>query len=767
MISHSEELAKSALQQSSVALLSPKAGKRISQGSNGSPQTSPKIRTVPPPPAHASPGSASASQQALQSSLISVEAPTRSPQSGPPPVPDASYKPQNPFRGAAHTSHGVTHPVIEQSPNPFKQAKPKIVRPTPIVADASTPIFGRPSPGPVDPFKTGGSGSSRGGGSPVSGRSIIDASAGDLKPPPLPPRHISPLIQAGLNARSEVRRKQEARPPKTFTVLQSTSARHAKERPRLLTGQAAPPAVPAKKRSDTRASSSSVIGHREGPLPAPIAPKPSYGAKGKTGIPAWLREQEELHKSSLLDHHNEPNAAPRDSFSRGPERGRSKMRTTSEATRIQFLDNDSESGSDEETLSEQARSAASIDRNNPFFRHGRDQERSVDLKETLSKLAVENAVTKAERESKLNSRAISEASTERRLLGRSKTMRETSRGMTPPAVPPRKRNDAFPAPLYSGTYAGFGKSVRVEGPTAGGLRQTPVSRKAEVGIPAHVLAERERHEREKHDRSLSGPQDIVARPLPPPRRRSSSSQVSASDTTTLKSPNEEPGPPAYVPEEGGESVRDMLKQDFESFAQRHSWLPHAAEKATGRPISEAHVGLMDDLNDKQRHADSGDDEPEVDEHYLVEKRKELQRHWQRGGSIDTFPHDFTPNGTRRASSGATHTSPQQKRAMDTGRRSLSGNGHVRRSSLLSRGGFVAEDVIRDESSQGSDSERTPKEKSQQEVERPFVDASEQLPKADLLVAPDVDKGSADKDHSTFSIEDSSPDIRSDEQQQLI
>lgn len=768
-------------------------------------------RSVPPPSGlneHnailASSTGTQARQPALQEPLLPVREVSvvhSNHATAPPPVPDDSHKPINPFRPSSQTPHLITPHIsvapppsssmppmggaaimgFDPAPNPFRQSKPKLVKPTPIVADSSTQVLGRPSSAAVDPFKSGQSVSSRGGSS-VSGRSLHDLSpVNELKPPPLPPRHISPLIQAGLNARSQVRKKQEALPPKTFTVLQSTQSRHPAEKPRLLTGQAAPPSLPPKRRSitDTRISGSSVTGgqadtstsrisehvpdRRVGPLPAPIAPKASYGGKGKTGVPAWLSEQEELQKTSSHVDHNEPTVPPRDGFSRSTSRSKrtKKKRTTSEAQRIQFLDDDSSSSENDEegTLSEQARSAASIDRNNPFFQHGRDLERSVDLEKTLGKLAVENAVAKAEHDSRMSVRASSETSTtkagegiEKRPLGRSKTTRDSTsgRGMLPPAVPPRKKSEVFPATLHSGTYPGFGRSVRVEGPTVGGLRQNPSSRKAEVGIPAHVLAEREKMERERLlERSSTAPlpydmNGSVIRP-PPPRRTSSSSQKSNSDSKATLSPSDETSPSSLPPYTTTKTridrINDSIKEDFESLAERNSWLARIAERAKGRPMNDARVGLMseEDGSDQVSH----NDEPEVDEHYLLEQRRQHQQNhqWQRGNTIDVIREEESSPPGRRTPSSTPHVSLSQRRATENiGRRSLSGAaglaGLVRRSSLLAQGSIGADDVV---SSESEDEDQTPKRE-----KNTFLDSQNNGGKMTNVKAPNIDAEETDK-----------------------
>ncbi|PWZ00330.1 hypothetical protein BCV70DRAFT_200494 [Testicularia cyperi] len=174
---------------------------------------------------------------------------------------------------------------FDPAPNPFKQNKPRIVKPTPVRASSpasnpfrnGTPAMAAQSHFPKVVFDPPEDGESSQASSSRSRQQMqqdrlgamsppLPPRPGDRNPPPLPPRHISPLIQAGLNARSEVRRAQESLPPKTFTVLQSSTSRHGSlppTKPRLLTGQAAPPEVPpplppshhAKKRSVSGAKS--------------------------------------------------------------------------------------------------------------------------------------------------------------------------------------------------------------------------------------------------------------------------------------------------------------------------------------------------------------------------------------------------------------------------------------------------------------------------------------------------------------------------------
>ncbi|EST04897.1 hypothetical protein PSEUBRA_005693 [Kalmanozyma brasiliensis GHG001] len=155
---------------------------------------------------------------------------------------------------------------FDPAPNPFKQSKPRIVKPTPVRASSpasnpfrnGTPAMAAQSHFPKVVFDQVDDASSQASSSRSrqqhthqpdrlgAGSPPLPPRPGDRNPPPLPPRHISPLIQAGLNARSEVRKAQESLPPKFFTVLQSSAAKHGGQAPaRLLNGQKAPPEVAA------------------------------------------------------------------------------------------------------------------------------------------------------------------------------------------------------------------------------------------------------------------------------------------------------------------------------------------------------------------------------------------------------------------------------------------------------------------------------------------------------------------------------------------
>lgn len=473
-----------------------------------------------------------------------------------PPVPPDSAKPlrspapSNPFRDSAAThtrSMSLQQPATESlhgfdpAPNPFKQSKPKIVKPTPIVATSETPnpISTAAEPGRVVTAAH-------------SMRSIDDVLSPPLPPrptmgaekppPPLPPRaHISPLIQAGLEASLQVRKQKHSLPPKTFTVLQSSSSRSKASEPRLLTGESAP--VPpaeepqhshahnSKRRvsgqESRRSATETVVGgtssmkrnnsdesgepqraasgsatilaapkpsrpgasrrshhHREklapsgshnslqsgsnapGRVAAPKAqyPNGSESLRTKPTLPLWLREQEELQRSAMLEGRaiSPPpaDAIPED----GEESRRLALSLDLERSKEEptMLDDDYDVYPTE--LSEQASRAASIDRpNNPFVHRSSQAE--------AEKLKVQPLPR--------HHRNFSQQSAElggTRGLARSKTQqaKDATPGTSLPAS--RKRLESFPATLDSGTYAGF------RHPASGGLRLVPPSAKADVGI---------------------------------------------------------------------------------------------------------------------------------------------------------------------------------------------------------------------------------------------------------------------------------------------
>ncbi|CEH14778.1 hypothetical protein CBOM_02600 [Ceraceosorus bombacis] len=578
--------------------------------------------------------------------------------------------------------------------------------------------------------------------------------ATDRAAPPLPPRGANPLIQAGLAASREVRAKKDALPPKTYSVIQS-SAPVKRVEPRLLDGKLPPPGAPipvtpapppprrrptASAGYDPRRSISEIpsgllrpassvdgkepagpqhaVPHASGstPLKAPRAvssgvvvpsaqraltvhkPKASYGSVGKLdgkgGLPSWLREQEELQRSSLGDVGLE---APR-SASLPRVRNSSSGHASVDAppsvssSRIEFLDQESEEEDDDDTRSGQASVAASIDRNNPFFmRSSRDADAHlpVTIGEPLTKLAVERAAAAAailDGTAPVGTqwnRPVSDGSTSvaalgegGRPLGRSKTLqsRAALNGMIP--APPRRKLEEGPAAFDAGTYRGFGKQSRLDTPQSGGLRLNPTTKKADVGIPPHVILEREREKASRERGALH--QNPPPAPPPPVRRPSAVDSItSSSGGVTPLSPRDGEPPTGTSSGKGirdrvsgflglnegpakGSRPIDHLKNDMVGVAEQHSWVARAAEKAKGRPMHEGTVGLLEGGDDV---AVLDEDAPDVDDGY---EQKALDRPTplypsgqasasstpQRSNSLRAAPVPPRPSELRRSSSSA-------------------------------------------------------------------------------------------------------------------
>ncbi|CAO1631154.1 unnamed protein product [Parajaminaea phylloscopi] len=473
-----------------------------------------------------------------------------------PPVPPESTKPShspgpsNPFRDpvASHArTASATLPAgeplqgFDPAPNPFKQAKPKLVKPTPIVATSETP----------NPVSTAAE-PNRATTVTRSMKSIDDvlspplpprpSAAADKAPPPLPPRaHISPLIQAGLQASLQVRKQKHALPPKTFTVLHSSSSRLKASEPRLLTGESAPPvpideaqpsaAYMSKRRvsgqESRKSASETVVGgvasmkrnnseesaepqravsgsgtilaapkpsrpgasrrlhhqreerrtsgshaslqsgsQQPGRVAAPKAQYPNGAESHRTKptLPSWLREQEELQRSALLE--GRPlSPPPADTIHEDPEEARRTALTHDlERSRLEATVLDDEYDVFPSELSEQASRAASIDRpHNPFI-HRSSQAEAEKLR-----------VQPLPRHNRNLSQQTFDAGSAKG-LGRSKTLHNKDVvHSTSPSIA-RKRLESLPATLDSGTYAGF------RHPASGGLRLVPPSAKADVGV---------------------------------------------------------------------------------------------------------------------------------------------------------------------------------------------------------------------------------------------------------------------------------------------
>ncbi|WFD35014.1 hypothetical protein MCUN1_001860 [Malassezia cuniculi] len=205
---------------------------------------------------------------------------------------------------------------------------------------------------------------------------------------PLPPQQVSPLIQASLNARSEVKKaSRQALRPKTFTVLSSSSGQFDRAKARLLTGQEAPPeAQPAHGKRRTHSLSKNALDEGDAKFsPHTIAPKPSYLRKTSASLPAWLREQEEI--GDKQGHELE-----------GP-------------SVLETLNNKAEQ------MDAGQKAAASIDRNTPFFPpHQRDLERATEELQggSLARYRALNAQTSETSRSRLHSSKSKQALQRRR-----------------------------------------------------------------------------------------------------------------------------------------------------------------------------------------------------------------------------------------------------------------------------------------------------------------------------------------------------------------
>lgn len=574
----------------------------------------------------------------------------------PVPVPPSSSA--NPFRdGAASTSGyasgsgyavavGATSTLPSQiatpqgallgfdpAPNPFKQSKPRIVKPTPVRASSpasnpfrnGTPAMAAHSQFPKVVFDPADDASSQASSSRSRQQHQHDRLAasspplpprpGDRNPPPLPPRHISPLIQAGLNARSEVRRAKESLPPKTFTVLQSSAAKHGAPttKPRLLNGQTAPPEVApvsghAKKRSVSGAKS--LLGGRVGSDGAPLQRRDSQQSasdlgRGDTDLgTAPRRSSSQLQRglglggesevgagSSMVSHAQRtvPTVAPKAIYAKKPSTGdEGKLKATlpswlkeQEELQREALAAGSEppppppiqpteggvrgrasrtvvdelTDSAEAMSDEAAANAARIERNNPFFPPRRD-----------------DAADDAGDDSQVSSN-----------LRRSKTA-----GARPP--PPRRRldddeggsavssNAQWGHALESGTYAGF--KPNKEPKNSGGLRLVPPSKQRMLGIdegeaegegirPARAAGHDDAHASAvaNSDSSANGPMSPTTPSGNPPglmrRQGSLGSTIREKVSDILRLQDQPPK---------GQRQVDLLTQDIASLVGRNEWL---------------------------------------------------------------------------------------------------------------------------------------------------------------------------------------------------
>lgn len=255
------------------------------------------------------------------------------------------------------------------------------------------------------------------------------------QPPSLP--QVSPLIQASLNARSEMKKaSRQALRPKTFTVLSSSSGQVERDKPRLLTGQEAPPQTHAKRRTHSINKMSSFLAHEArqnsgdaldsgsvqyAGLGPTIAPTPSYLGRHHGILPAWLREQQEEGNVAY---------APPDDLS----------------TPSVFEAPDEKV---QESMNGSERAAASINRNTPFFPpHKRDLDR-------VAQADLDGSAPAHYRALNAQTSAASDAGGTRMKLSTSRSKSMLNSGKTAASMPRRRVDPAWGTLLESGTYAGF------------------------------------------------------------------------------------------------------------------------------------------------------------------------------------------------------------------------------------------------------------------------------------------------------------------------
>lgn len=461
----------------------------------------------------------------------------------------------------------------------------------------------------------------------------------------------------------QVRKQKDALPPKTFTVLHSSSSRQKASEPRLLTGESVPlgqqadmlpppPTHIAKRKvsgHESRKSISDVVSQvkrnsaddtYDGPQRAVsgsatviAAPKPSrpgqsrhhhhrhHGdgqeggstsgtshtashvatpkaryatgaatARAKPNLPSWLREQEELQRSALIEGRplSPPpaDAIPDDSDDRDTTPAApSDLERSRRATTV--LDEEFDVFPTE--LNDQASRAASIDRpNNPFIHRSSQAE--------AEKLKIEPLPRPHHGHHRLDRASSAHRSPDlSRPLGRSKTLHGKAPPPPPPAHPAgglnalaRRRLESFPATLDSGTFAGFRQS------TQGGLRLTPQPAKADVG-----LGELKRPIPRRDSSALSVSSSSGAAPMSAREDEEDSAELSLTSTnpTSYERPggrrSDSMGAAGAIPPSGlGNSIKDRvsdflklqdappkgqrpiddLKRDAMRLAERRGWI---------------------------------------------------------------------------------------------------------------------------------------------------------------------------------------------------
>ncbi|WFD42958.1 hypothetical protein MPSI1_001609 [Malassezia psittaci] len=357
--------------------------------------------------------------------------------------------------------HGDSNQHQDHEQNSDTISSPRVVRPKPVVARSANP--------PQQSFSNASSQAER----PDSGQSghetqdalnterHIPSRSSNYAPMPDSPNRltsrpsfdrpsapqpsslpqVSPLIQASLNARSEMKKvsRQKLR-PKTFTVLSSSSGQVPRHKPRLLTGQEAPPLPEAQSDDKRRAHSinkmSSFLAHEARQFGGDqhdashlqyagdgqtIAPTPSYIGHSHTILPAWLREQQEEGNVSYAT-----------------------AGDISEASVFEKLDERMH-----ESLNGSEHAAASINRNTPFFPpHERDLDR-------VAEAHLHGGGPEQYRELNARTSAASDSGHSRGKLTSSRSKMLLNQGKALTGLPRRRVDPSWGTLFESGTYAGF------------------------------------------------------------------------------------------------------------------------------------------------------------------------------------------------------------------------------------------------------------------------------------------------------------------------
>lgn len=255
---------------------------QIPSASRGPEPCAASIQSAPAPHHHHHHHHTSRPQQPHQShhhhryhQQVPVSEPAQAPP--PPPLPVVRGPPAPSTVSSANTLPLDVLIGYNPAPNPFKQSKPRLVRPTPVVAGSRRPVshtfgdtsdvrdrereLGMLTPGPAWGLE--------------DSHSNAMFKQGDRLGVAMPSRApISPLIQAGLDAASQVQRAKQALPPKTYTTIQRSAVQH----PSPLKPKATRPGQSKKAASGPRstAAGTSAVGNG----PKLVAPQPRRAAPG-------------------------------------------------------------------------------------------------------------------------------------------------------------------------------------------------------------------------------------------------------------------------------------------------------------------------------------------------------------------------------------------------------------------------------------------------------------------------------------------------------